>query len=119
MTREKEVAPTGKMGANHNSKADSLNGALSAAERKRDYMKAYRQRPEVKERERARKPALEYKARQAEYMRDYNAWNRVRLTGYEQTRRAAVRQRELIAKGDFGEVPRYSDSSIFQCGVRP
>ena len=84
------------------------------AERTREYMKAYRQRPEVKARERARKQTPEYKARKAEYMRDYQAWNRFRLSGYEQMRRAAVRERALIASGEFGEPVQYSDSSIFR-----
>jgi hypothetical protein len=80
------------------------------------YMKAYRQRPEVKERERARKRTPEYKARKAEYMRDYQAWNRFRLSGYEQARQAAVRERKLIAEGKFGEPIRYCRVSLFGCG---
>lgn len=88
-------------------------GVSTARERKAVYMKAYRQRPQVKEREQARKRTPGYKARQAEYTRHYKAWNRVRLSGYEQSRRAAVRQRELIASGEFGEIPQYSDASIF------
>ena len=85
---------------------------MAEVTRKRDYMKAYRQRPEVQARERARKRTPEYKARKAEYMRDYNAWNRIRLSGYEQARRAAQKERELIAKGELEFTP-YSEPFVW------
>ena len=84
----------------------------NARKRKAAYMKAYRQRPEVKAREQARKRTPEYKARQAEYMRDYKAWNRVPLSGYEQMRRAANKERELIAKGELEFTP-YSEPFVW------
>ena len=119
MSCEIKTPTSGKLvGASARERDSETMGVSTVRERKAVYMKAYRQRPQVKKREQARKRTPEYKARQAEYVRDYKAWNRVRLSGYEQSRRAAVRQRELIATGEFGEVPRYSDSSIFQCGGR-
>jgi hypothetical protein len=86
-------------------------GVSTARERKAVYIKAYRQQPQVKEREQVRKRKPEYKARQADYMRDYKAWNRVRLSGYEQSRRAAQKERELGAKGEIEFTP-YSEIDL-------
>jgi hypothetical protein len=71
---------------------------------KSEYMRAYRQRPQIKAREKARKSTPEYKAKKAKYMRWYKAWNRVPLSVYEQARQAAQRQRKMIAEGTFGDL---------------
>jgi hypothetical protein len=48
-----------------------------------------------------------------EWRRDYQFLNSFKRNGQAQVRRAAKKQRELIASGEFGEIPQYSDASAF------
>ena len=113
MSRIKENAHQQQTAGRQVHERDSQTADVSSArKRKAAYMKAYRRRPEVKAREQARKRTPEYKARKAEYMRDYNAWNRLRLSGYEQARRAAQKERALIAKGELEFTP-YSEPFVW------